>query len=152
MCTIKCWNDFQVGQWRFKKYLRKIRADENLRFVECVQDYKKLEDTECRCRKSRHIFLQFLSEDAPTQIHIQDKVRKQIRSSIFGDIDSEQVTPSSASNQSNQSGAVHLFDEPMKMAMDHMRNDAYFRFLQSEDYLTFVSIVEGRESGRKQNQ
>lgn len=109
----------KVGVWRFRRYLRKVRAEENLRFWEAVKEFKSLPDgTPETNDKAKHIQRQFLGHDCPYEVHVPAAMLAEIGSKL----------------EHESKIKTDLFDEALKCIEVVLRNDPYYRFLKSSDY------------------
>lgn len=120
------------GRRLFREYLTLEKADENIRFYEATQDYKKISNNRHRKARAKEIFKQFVSTDARTEISIDGPTR-------------EYVT------ENYEKGESKLFDSAEKHIYLLMMRDSYPRFVKSMFFKNFMETNSTGSSEERSN-
>ena len=108
-----------IGRHHLRVFLRRHHAEENLRFIEAVDEFRTMKQGDARRNGARSIIAQYLAENAPSEVHIVASHRKQMMEAV--------AVESSAIDAA-------FFDEAVNGVKAVMRGDMYARFIDSDDY------------------
>ncbi|MFH4978948.1 hypothetical protein AB6A40_005657 [Gnathostoma spinigerum] len=108
----------QIGRHYFRRFLRNIRAEENLRFWEAIIEFKQTKNMSgAMLNMGRNIQRQYLVEGTHNEVFLPFGVRQLIEKKI-----------------NDKEVDITLFDDAIKHVEQVLRNDPYVRFLQSAEY------------------
>ncbi|GMS86792.1 hypothetical protein PENTCL1PPCAC_8967, partial [Pristionchus entomophagus] len=106
-----------VGRHHFRRFLKSIRAEENLRFWDAVVEFRAARAKASMIAQAKDIIAVFLKEGGESEVFLPFGCKQLIDTKVAEDkID------------------IGLFDEATKHIEQVLRNDPYVRFLQSEEY------------------
>lgn len=123
------------GRHLFLEFLELEKADENIRFYEATQDYRKILNSRHRKTRAREIFNQFVSTDARTEISIDGPTRQLIKDNY-------------------EKGDAKLFEGAEKHIYMLMKGDSYPRFIKSNFFKNFLDAdsVSNNETKPDENE
>lgn len=110
-----------------KRFMHREFCAETLEFFEAVTEYKNMYElwtSEKRLRVARVIYVQFVAEDAPSQINLSSGISKDCRSKLFGKGESR----GSAGPQSITDAPPDAFDSAQAAMAKLIRSDVFVRF------------------------
>ncbi|VDD96385.1 unnamed protein product [Enterobius vermicularis] len=108
----------QIGRYYFRKYLKSIRAEENLRFWEAVIEFRQTKNnSSAMLSMAKNIQRQYLVEGTSHEVFLAFGIRQLIEKRIKDDdIDAS------------------LFDDAIKHVEKVLKTEPYHRFINSEEY------------------
>ncbi|KAK0396222.1 hypothetical protein QR680_001625 [Steinernema hermaphroditum] len=108
----------QIGRHYFRRFLREIHAEENLKFWEAVVEFHTQPDRSVAMQNmARSIFQEYFTEGTSNEIFLPYGMREMI-----------------ARRVKNKEVDMTLFDGATKHIEEILKNDPYVRFLQSKEY------------------
>ncbi|TMS35900.1 hypothetical protein L596_003192 [Steinernema carpocapsae] len=108
----------QIGRHYFRRFLREIHAEENLKFWEAVVEFHTQPDRSVAMQNmARSIFQEYFTEGTPNEIFLPYGMREMIARKV-----------------KNKEVDMTLFDGATKHIEEILKNDPYVRFLQSKEY------------------
>uniref|UniRef100_A0A183VA95 Regulator of G-protein signaling rgs-3 n=2 Tax=Toxocara canis TaxID=6265 RepID=A0A183VA95_TOXCA len=116
----------QVGKHYFRLFLQRIRCEEKLRFLEAASEFSLMDaTTKALVYRGTQIFKQFILEGADEEVFLPFEVRNLIQEKLMqGRVD------------------ANLFEEAIRYVATILKNDAYIRFLQSDEYRDLLARLK----------